>query len=587
MAVIEMQKVAVVAHRSEQQAVLELLHREGVMEVANMRDVVSVDHASVPYRAAELDHVIMRLKEYATPETLAELEKKVSSKVVVETALKEDIRRLIDRVHALEEVDGNLRQALQQVEHGHLGKGLKAGMVAAEEGVYLAASKVKEDLSHFGSVDDSGVRSTPEVIAAERARIEASLEANRAEWMLLSVQLPTLVRARLYVHWLDERHAVEKSMQHTRSTVTLFGWIAKHLFDSLERKLHKVSPATAVVAVEPGPDEKAPVLLKNPAWLKPFESVTTLYGLPQAHEFDPTPLLAPFFILFFGLCLTDAGYGLVLAAAMAGFLWKKKQGVNEAPLWWLLMIGGLMTFLISIPFGGWFGMSPDQAPAFMVETRADGQLWFKGQIWNLGATPGITFFQNLSLALGVIHIAFGVFLAGLGKWMKRQYAEAFWVDWTTLILMGAAVAYFFVDPSLQSLVGKIVLGSVALVWWGKGYGSKLLMRPLNGFLGILNLAMGMMSNILSYLRLLALGLVTGALALAVNLVAQQIGAMLPAPVGIPVSIVIYLAGHTVNIALNVLGAFIHSGRLQFVEFFSQFFEGGGRPFAPFKQSHSA
>jgi V/A-type H+/Na+-transporting ATPase subunit I len=106
-------------------------------------------------------------------------------------------------------------------------------------------------------------------------------------------------------------------------------------------------------------------------------------------------------------------------------------------------------------------------------------------------------------------------------------------------------------------------------------------------LGVLNLAMGMLSNTLSYLRLLALGLVTGALALAVNLVASQISAMLPLFLGIPVAIIIYLAGHTLNLALNTLGAFIHSGRLQFVEFFSNFFEGGGRPFTPFKRSMGA
>ena len=158
------------------------------------------------------------------------------------------------------------------------------------------------------------------------------------------------------------------------------------------------------------------------------------------------------------------------------------------------------------------------------------------------------------------------------------------MDWTQLLLIGSGVAFALAPAAWSTAAYWSIWASLALVIWGKGYGSPWYLRPLNGFLGLLNLAMGMMSNTLSYLRLLALGLVTGALALAVNLVAQQIGGFLPPIVGIPVSIVIYFGGHTLNIALNVLGAFIHSGRLQFVEFFSQFFEGGGRPFSPFART---
>lgn len=177
-----------------------------------------------------------------------------------------------------------------------------------------------------------------------------------------------------------------------------------------------------------------------------------------------------------------------------------------------------------------------------------------------------------------------MFLSGLNKWLSGDKAGACWVDWTSLVLFSACTFAFLAPPALHSVGLYSIYVSLALVVWGKGYGSVWYLRPLYGFLGLLNLAMGMLSNTLSYLRLLALGLVTGALALAVNLVAQQIGVLLPWFIGIPVSIMIYLAGHTVNIALNVLGAFIHSARLQFVEFFGQYFEGGGQPFSPFGRS---
>lgn len=582
MAIVPMQKVAVVAHKAHEAELLELLHQEGVMEISELPDSGQINTEALPYHAAELDHVIAILSPYASKESLAAAAHDATPAEIAKAGKSDKIRTIIDRVHALEQQDSELRQQLTDLDHGRMPEEVSRTNASADEGTYFTSPKVKGDLTKFGGDLAAGAHSNQ--VAARSAEVRTMIENLHKEWAHLSAELPLLARARTFVRWMNEIEAARRAAKATRSTVTLFGWIAKSLFDPLERKLAAISPATAVLKVQPEEGEQAPIQIKNPAWLKPFESVTLLYGLPQSGELDPTPLLAPFFILFFGLCLTDAGYGLVLAVVMALFLWKKKLKLQDAPLWWLLMIGGIMTFFISIPFGGWFGMSPDQAPAFLTERRADGMLWFKGQVWNLGATPGITFFQNLSIVLGLIHLAFGMFLGGVSKGLRGSWVEGFWMDWTQLFLIGSAVAYFFVPAEFRQVALYAIFASVALVIWGKGYGSSWYMRPLNGFLGLLNLAMNMMSNTLSYLRLLALGLVTGALALAVNLVAQQIGGFMPPAIGVPVTIIIYIAGHTVNIALNVLGAFIHSGRLQFVEFFSQFFEGGGRPFTPFKRS---
>lgn len=229
-------------------------------------------------------------------------------------------------------------------------------------------------------------------------------------------------------------------------------------------------------------------------------------------------------------------------------------------------------------------MTPDQAPSLLTEMRGDGKMWFKGQIWNLSEQTGISFLQNLSLALGVIHLTFGIFLGAISKIRSTSLAAGLWMDGTTLAFIGVTVLYFFgpVEYKQECLYG--IYTTLILMIWGKGHGNPILKRPLFGLLQTLNFFLGMMGNVLSYLRILALGLVTGALAFTVNLVAEQISSMLPWFMAIPVAIVIYIAGHLMNIALNVLGAFIHSGRLQFVEFFSQFFEGGGRPFRPFARS---
>lgn len=574
-----MKKVAVVAHASKRDEIVECLHQEGVMQISELPDATQVRSGALPYHVSELDHVLAVLRPLATAAARNEADRRVHEDEITAAGKNSEVRSLVDQIHALEHERGLCKLQLGEIEQGRLPS---AGAGEIDEGAYFTTS-VHENLSAIGS-SGSGERVPAAVLQERKDAMAQRLSDIEQELTELALKLPLLTRARQYALWADQIAAAKQAMQQTKRTVTLFGWIAEHLFEPLEKRLQEVSTATALLEVKPDPNEEAPVILRNPTWLKPFESVTGLYGLPKASEIDPTPLLAPFFILFFGLCLTDAVYGLILSAIMGVYLWKKKLSIHDAPLWWLLLFGGIATFLVSIPFGGWLGLSPEQAPAFMVERRADGMLWFKGQIWNLGVTQGIQFFQNLSLVLGLIHLSFGFYLAGYMKARRGNWVEAFWVDWTTLILLSASIAYFLLPSELQSLGLLAIYASTALVVWGKGYGSVWYMRPLSGLLGLLNLAMGMLSNTLSYLRLLALGLVTGALAMAVNLVAQQIGGLLPVFLGVPVAIAIYIGGHTVNIALNVLGAFIHSGRLQFVEFFGNFFEGGGRAFVPFKRS---
>ena len=168
--------------------------------------------------------------------------------------------------------------------------------------------------------------------------------------------------------------------------------------------------------------------------------------------------------------------------------------------------------------------------------------------------------------------------------MHGKKVEAFWMDFTAHILLGSILFLAFAPAELKGIAIYILYGSIAIMIWGKGYGTVWYARPLSGLLGMGNFLIGMISNGLSYLRILALGLVTGAIAAAINQVAVEMGNLFPIWLSIPVIVVIFLVGHMVSIALNTLGSFIHSGRLQFIEFFSQFFEGGGRGFSPFKRT---
>ena len=266
------------------------------------------------------------------------------------------------------------------------------------------------------------------------------------------------------------------------------------------------------------------------------------------------------------------------------YLLYTKKSVEDAKLPWLLFISGIVSMLVGIPFGGWFGLTPDQVPAFITRTDASGTKWFLGQMWNLSTEEGINFLQYLALTLGITHIFFGVFLAGYHKWVHGARAEGFWQHFTLHILLGGALFRMFAPAALTDVATYTLYATLALTIWGKGYGSPWYLRPIMGLLGLVNFAIGLLSNGLSYLRILALGLVTGAIALAVNQVAIEMSKLFPLWLGIPVMIIIATGGHLVSIALNTLGSFIHSGRLQFIEFFGQFFEGGGRPYAPFRRS---
>jgi vacuolar-type H+-ATPase subunit I/STV1 len=573
-----MQKVAVLAHKNRSEELIEFLQKEGVMEVTEARETTSnVDHSEVNFRVAEIDFAISTLKEVASKQQLAAMKKAESSATqqqILHASASVDVRGIIDALHKMDAEDQQLRQAISGPQSVVLGDQV------SEQAAYLPESGTAQGRSSGAAIDVIPANvDTSQVTKAQKQLTDHAVARQQ-----LAEQLPGLVMVRRYVKWLNTKQGAREAMKKTKTTVMLFGWLPLKMFAAFEKKLHKAIDCSAVLKVKPDAGEEPPVLLQNSKALTPFESVTTLYGLPLYREMDPTPYLSFFFILFFALCLTDAGYGLVLALFTGGYLLKTKTTTKENPLIWLLFLSGIVTFFVSIPFGGWFGIVPDNAPELFTKADPDGVgRLFKGQIWNLSDKSGITFLQNLSLGLGIVHLSFGILLGAISKIRTNGLADGLWKDGTTLVFIGTILLFFFGPAEYKQIFLYSIYASLAVMIWGKGYGNPALKRPMFGILQTLNFFLSMMGNVLSYLRILALGLVTGALAFTVNLVAEQISLLLPWFLAIPVALVIYVVGHLMNIALNVLGAFIHSGRLQFVEFFSQFFEGGGRPFRPFSR----
>lgn len=636
-----MQKVAILTHRSMTENLLKLLQQEGVMEIVQPKEgmLPAPDHIEVNFEKAELANAMDVLLNEASQDAVRAMRATESVADIERGALSIDIRDCIDKTRRLEEERLAVATAIQECKQnlssllpwqhvGDVGMDTKTtttrfGFLSPENGMACMEALAKacprsvlivlpeeesgivggiaivwkadqslfeEIVTTFGWIEQSlPIHNEPiphmiEKLHTECLTLESRATKIQKELSALAEELPNMRRMQVLLGWLDEKQRARESMILSTFTSTIYGWLPRNAVSRLEAKIQSLSPASAVLRIMPDDGEDIPVLIKNSLMITPFESVTKLYGLPLSSEMDPTTALSPFFILYFGLCLTDAGYGLVLALLTGLFIGRKRLPIKENTLVWLLFFSGIVTVIVSIPFGGWFGMAPALAPQWMTYATSDGGRLFHGQIWDLGTTHGITFFQNLSLALGLTHLAFGMFLAGMHKWVHGDRRGALWNDFTVHLTMGSALFYGFAPSELHRTASIILAVSVALLLWGKGYGNRWFLRPVMGLIGTLNLAIGLLSNGLSYLRILALGLVTGAIAFAVNQVAIEMSKLFPIWLGIPVMIVILFMGHLVSIALNVLGAFIHSGRLQFIEFFSQFFEGGGRSFAPFAKS---
>lgn len=629
-----MQKVALLAHKSAQEDLLEFLQDEGVMEVSPNEETVDIEHPKVSYKKAEVIFAIDFLKAGATKDALKSAKKPGSNEDIRKSALNTDFRGIIDDCKKLEDETSQVQSKRQklEVEKERLApwqssplnlnetetetsrviygtcpvasldelqrevdeKNLKVEVIQIEKGAseFFTASVIwKEDVEEFErtsakhgftQVDLPKFEGTP---AQELNRIENELKALDAEDSKINQKrakiaksFPDLIRLGIYLQWIDQKQAVRSEFSATDQTVSLTGWISVKEFKELEKKLEQKFPACALLKAKPKEDEEPPMQIKNIDAFAPFESVTRLYGLPQGSEMDPTRPLMPFFILYFGLCLTDAGYGFVLAALMGLIIWKFKLKMQEQKLIWLLFYAGIVTFLVSIPFGGWFGITPDVMPASLTYTNSNGDLRFLGQIWDL--TKDVDFFRNLALTLGSIQILFGIFLAGYWKAIHGKVFEAVASHFSVHLFAGAlALKYALGVPFMDYILIAIGL----LFIWGQGKGPWFV-RPLVGALGALSFLIGILSNVLSYLRILALGLATGALAFAINQVAIVLKDLLPIFLGIPVFIAILLVGHMISLVLNGLGSFVHSGRLQFIEFFGQFFQGGGREFSPFKRT---
>jgi len=398
----------------------------------------------------------------------------------------------------------------------------------------------------------------------------------------------------VYLDYLDNNIEIEEALQlgYASDSVSFYtAWIREKDRD----RIFAVAGTFSFVRmeeVEPEKGESIPVALENKPVFRPFEVVINLYGVPRYFEIDPTPFVSIFFAMFFGLCLTDAGYGIVLAVLTLIFAFRMK---SARQFLMLIFIGSIFTIFAGAIFNGWFGDLPSYLGV--------GDVFEKIAILGdpVRSDQGSMNFFRLALALGVVHVVFGLFIKFFDCISKRDWQGAFFdgLAWIMIVVplvvimlssqiavsMQLVSAPVFSPGISKILIWPIIAGAVTIILFGarqeKSWGFRIFMGFLN--LTIINGLTSYLGDFLSYIRLMALGLVTAGIGVAINKIAFQ---FLSIPVaGIVMLVVVLIFGHLFNIAINILGGFVHTLRLQYVEFFPKFFTGGGRPFSALADEH--
>ena len=398
-------------------------------------------------------------------------------------------------------------------------------------------------------------------------RLEAKLEENQR-------QQETAINAivqysdsrdllRLYADQLTAEAAKHTNAERlmTDDTVIFFeGWVPAETLQEVETLLE--SAGCAWEHEDPAAEDipNVPVKLRNNWLTKPLNMVTEMYSLPAYNTVDPNPLMAPFFILFYGIMMADMGYGLlmILAGMLIGKKYRPKGTAGN--LFGLMTLCGVSTFIVGAITGGFFGDFLTQA----VLLTTGKQFALPALFTPLDDTLMILIG---SMALGFIHIVTGMAISVIRKCKRGDFVDALWNEITWWIVF-AGIALMVLNVTSIVLIAGVVLVVLGPLVTGKGIG-----KITGIFASLYNNITGYFGDILSYSRLMAL-------MLAGSVIAQVFNTLGAIPGNIIVFVVISLIGNILNFGLNLLGCYVHDLRLQCLEYFGKFYEDGGKPFSP-------
>lgn len=454
------------------------------------------------------------------------------------------------------------------------------------------AGKVEEVLRAGGfSKPSSPVQKIPEEykkdLEAEIAKAQEQAKQLESELAECAVSRQELELISDYYRTRAEKYRILGEIPQTASTFAISGYVPAAKADAIVKELSEHYGAAAETEGIKE-EEEPPVLLHNNRFSESVEGVLASFGLPAKGEIDPTFFTSIFYVFLFGLMLSDAAYGLIVSLACGIVLLKfPRMEENLRKSVQLFFWCGLSTLFWGVLFGGYFGDALDViSETFFGHKISIPALWFVP----LNEPMRMLLY---SMLFGVIHLFTGLALKGYMYIRDHKYKD-FVCDvifWYMLLLgligllipssMFAGIAgKQIVFPAALNAASKwsAILGAVGIVLFSGRSSKNPALRIALGAYDLYNIT-GWLSDVLSYSRLLALGLATGVIASVVN----QMGSMGGKSIGgVILFIVVFVIGHVFNMAINLLGAYVHTCRLQYVEFFGKFYEGGGKPFEPFK-----
>ncbi len=649
--IVSMKRLSLVALKSDQDAILNALQEAGTVEIIKLADgdVQSGDADTVNARIQRLAESINAVKPYAKkPGFLSPQKREMKLSDMREYVPKaeqttneiEELTHTQARLLSEREKAVSTREALEPWEamtvpmdtvkntprvHYFIGLLASKDVERVREQEYLEAEFMNESASVPTILackeDDTRIvqnflktvewqdyvfpklpgtpREAIESLNRRIAEIDGEYDAAQKELEARGETIETLQNA-LDAETIDaDRLSANNDLSYTAHAFVLEGWVRDDEVEKTEQAIKNVTEAYSFEVRDPAEGEEPPSVVKNNRFVKPFEEVQTLYSRPTYGTIDGTPYMTPFYILLFGLMLSDTGYGILLMLGTLLYIKKKKPTGMSAGISRVLFWGGLSTIVWGVLCGSFFGITKTSASTIEVGgVFSQISMFFE----KLGIFPALLDpMQNsmvmlgLCFGLGVLHIVAGYIVGAIDRFSKGDWKSAIFdqISWV-LITLGLVVGFL---PAIAGMAGMSVtlpksvtmpaliaagVGALMVVLFKGREKRNILKRMMSGLGGLYDVT-SVLADILSYARLFALGIATGVIGQVFNMLCGMLASAsnpVMKIVGAIGSIVLLVLLHTFNVAINALGAFVHCARLQYVEFYGKFYESGGKEFRP-------
>ena len=460
----------------------------------------------------------------------------------------------------------------------------------------ICQAQVKEET--FGILRSAGFAfpsvSSHNIPAQQISDLQGEIEERTRQNQELGEQIKALSEHREDIRFYEdymairaEKYNVTNSLPQSEHTFVLEGYIPARSVGSLEKALSRYD--LSIETEDPAQDEDVPVLLHNNGFSSTVEGVVESYSLPGKGEIDPSFLISLFYFVFFGFMLADIGIGAIIVIATGILLIKNPHMENGGKrMMKLLLFGGIATIFFGILFGSCFGDAIQ-----VVSGHFFGHEVVLKPLWiDMAAHPMTVL--SLALIMGIIHIYVALGAAGYQYLKQRDimgvlFQVVVWYVILTGLLLKCLSMQMIMDilgegrpPVVSASLGQAGLiaagiGCIFVIFMSEYKTKSWPKRIMKGLYGVYGIT-SYLSDILSYSRLLALGLATGVISSVANMIGTMFGSGV---VGVIIFIVVFVLINGINLGINTLGAYVHTNRLQYVEFFGHFYEGGGRPFEPY------